>query len=277
MTHALSSRIISNEPLRADFYMLRLEAPEAAQHCQPGQFVMLGSTSPGWPYLKRAFSIYSSDGDSEIEIVYKVVGRATGVMARVCEGDSLDVIGPLGTGFSVKDGVSRVIAVAGGIGLPPVAYYCRKYVSVFDRTTLIVGAATKAELLIPVGLTVEGVEVIPCTEDGSKGLAGTACDGLDKVLEGVAPGSPDAADPGEVSREIQVVACGPNQMLAEVSRICAARGITCEVSVEEVMACGVGACLACAVPASGGGYLHACKDGPVLDGSEIDWERWLET
>lgn len=265
MTQALSSRIVSNEALRAGFHMLRLLAPEVAGGCLPGQFVMLGSTAPGWPYLKRAFSIYSTDGENEIEIIYRVVGRATGIMANLEEGESLDLIGPLGNGFSVKDGVAHVIAVAGGIGLPPVGFYCRKYVSVFDQTTLIVGARSKNELLIPVGLTVEGVEVISCTEDGSKGLAGTACDGLGKVLE-------DAVDP----QRIQVVACGPNEMLREVSSICGARGITCEVSVEEVMACGVGACLACAVPAVGGGYLHACKDGPVVDGSQVDWERWLE-
>ncbi len=267
MTNALRSRIVSNERLRGDFHMMRLDAPEVAHECVPGQFVMLGGAAPGWPYLKRAFSIYSSDGDNEIEIIYRVVGRATGIMAAMSEGDGVELIGPLGNGFSVKDGARQVIAVAGGIGLPPVGYYCRKYVSVFERTTLVVGARTKADLLVPVGLTVEGVEVVACTEDGSKGLKGTACDGLGKVLEDLVP---DGGSPA-----VQVVACGPNAMLREVNRICRARGITCEVSVEEVMACGIGACLACAVPRSGGGYLHACKDGPVLDCTEVDWERWL--
>jgi len=298
MTTALSSKVISNERLRGDFNMLRLDAPAVASTCLPGQFVMLGAARPDWPYLKRPFSIYSSDGESEIELVYKVVGRATRIMRKIQEGESLDLIGPLGSGFAVKDGVTSVIAVAGGIGFPPVGFFCRRYVGIFERTTLIVGAASKDELLIPVGLAVEGVEVVPCTEDGSRGIAGTACDGLGKVLEDLGLGQSGAqardesgaqvrdesgaqprGESGGSSREarrVQVVACGPNPMLNEVHRICSERGITCEVSVEEIMACGVGACLACAVPQAGGGYLHACKDGPVLDSSSIDWKRWLE-
>jgi dihydroorotate dehydrogenase electron transfer subunit len=265
MTTALSSKVISNESLMGDFHMLRLDAPAVASACLPGQFVMLNATTPDWPYLKRPFSIYSSDGDNEIEIVYKVVGRATRVMSGMEAGESFDLIGPLGNGFAVKEGIRSVIAVAGGIGLPPAGFYCRKYVGVFDRTTLIVGAASREDLLVPVGLAVEGVELIACTEDGSKGIRGTACDGLSRTLK----------DRGDESQEMQVIACGPNEMLCEVHRICAARGITCEVGVEEVMACGVGACLACAVPQTGGGYLHACKDGPVLDSSAVDWKRWL--
>jgi dihydroorotate dehydrogenase electron transfer subunit len=280
--------------------MLRLDAPAVASDCLPGQFVMLGAARAGWPYLKRPFSVYSTDGENEIEIVYKVVGRATRIMSRIVDGESVDLIGPLGSGFAVKEGVRSVIAVAGGIGLPPLGFFCRKYVDIYDRTILIVGAATKQTLLIPVGLAVEGVEVVACTEDGSKGLAGTACDGLSKVLEDLGLRHPDpeeagirspeeggARAPGEGSIrspkdggtracEVQVLACGPRAMLAEVHRVSRERGITCEVSVEEMMACGVGACLACAVPRAGGGYLHACKDGPVLDSSSVDWKRWLE-
>jgi len=274
MTTALSSKVISNEHLRGDFHMLRLDAPAVATGCLPGQFVMLGALRPDWPYLRRPFSIYSSDGESEIEIVYKVVGRATGVMSGIVEGENLDLIGPLGTGFAVKDGATSLIAVAGGIGLPPVGFFCRKYVDVFERTTLIVGAGSKPDLLIPVGLAVEGVELIACTEDGSRGICGTACDGLARVLEEKS-GDQQGGDHQGGLKEVQVAACGPNEMLYEVHRICEARGITCEVSVEEVMACGVGACLACAVPRRGGGYLHACKDGPVLDSSAVDWKRWL--
>jgi len=275
MTTALSSKVISNERLRGDFHMLRLDAPAVASACLPGQFVMIGAARPDWPYLKRPFSIYSTDSETEIEIIYKVVGRATGIMQGIQEGESFDLIGPLGSGFAAKEGAGSVIAVAGGIGLPPVGFFCRKYVGIFDRTTLIVGAASKEELLIPVGLAVEGVEVVACTEDGSKGLRGTACDGLSKVLEALAP--EESGESGDKAGQVQVVACGPNAMLHEVHRICRARGITCEVSVEEIMACGVGACLACAVPKAGGGYLHACKDGPVLDSSSVDWKRWLET
>jgi dihydroorotate dehydrogenase electron transfer subunit len=116
-----------------------------------------------------------------------------------------------------------------------------------------------------VGLAVEGVEVVPYTEDGSKGTTGTACDGLKKTL---------SALPAPRDR-VQVVACGPKEMLHEVHRLSTDAGIETQMSVEAIMACGLGACLSCAVPAAGGGYLHACKDGPVLNGASIDWKRWL--
>jgi dihydroorotate dehydrogenase electron transfer subunit len=265
MISCSTSAVIGNERLRDGFYLLKLEAPAIAEGCMPGQFVMLKGHVADWPYLRRPFSVYSSDGESCIDLVYKVIGRATGIMSRMQGGDSFDVIGPLGNAFAVKEGMPHAIAVAGGIGIPPVGFFCQKYVGVFDQMILIVGAAVGAELLVPVGLVVEGVELVIYTEDGSKGSKGTACDGLQRTLGKL----------GADRESVQVVACGPKGMLYEVHRICKERGITCEVSVEEIMACGVGACLACAVPEAGGGYLQACRQGPVLDSASIDWERWL--
>lgn len=113
----------------------------------------------------------------------------------------------------------------------------------------------------------EGIDIITYTEDGAKGTRGLATDGLAKIVESA------TADPSEAL----IAACGPKQMLGEVHRIAEEAGITCEVGVEEIMACGVGACMSCAIPASGGGYLHACKNGPVVGSSRIDFKRWLST
>jgi dihydroorotate dehydrogenase electron transfer subunit len=220
-----------------------------------------------WPYLRRPFSVYSSDGESEIEIVYRVVGRATEIMSRMAVGDALDVIGPLGKGFGVRDESSAVLALAGGIGVPPVAFFCQRHVGFFDRIVLIVGALTKRDLLVPVGLAVQGVDVRSYTEDGSKGAKGT-------VLTGFYDALGRTSEPPGAS--VHVIACGPRPMLAAVADACHQRYLTCDVCVEEVMACGVGACLACAVPASGGGYHHACQDGPVFESQAIDWARWGE-
>jgi dihydroorotate dehydrogenase electron transfer subunit len=261
MKRAIRCRIIDNEALRGGFYLLRLDAPHIAADCVPGQFVLLRGLGADWPYLRRPFSVYHTDGDALIEIVYKVVGRATSVMAGTAEGE-YDILGPLGTGFAMPGGPHPVVAVAGGAGLPPVAFYCRKYAGLLDGITLVIGARTKAELLVPVGMTAEGIDIRPYTDDGSKGTRGTAAEGLDRAL----------AEHNDRST-LQVVACGPREMLARVAGTCAATGITCQVSVEEAMACGVGACMACAVPRSGGGYLHACSDGPVFDAGLIDWGR----
>jgi dihydroorotate dehydrogenase electron transfer subunit len=188
-------------------------------------------------------------------------------MAEMNRGDKVDIIGPLGTAFSPVDDCRHMIAVAGGIGMPPLGFYLRRHAGVCESMTLVVGAKTAAELLVPVGLMAEGVEILPFTEDGSKGTRGLATDGLAKVLHAA------GIDPGAA----RIAACGPRQMLGEVHRMAETAGIACEVSVEEIMACGVGACMSCAVPAVGGGYLHACKDGPVMKASDIDFQRWLES
>jgi dihydroorotate dehydrogenase electron transfer subunit len=257
--------VLENERIRTRFHLMRIDAPSIAGTCRPGQFVMLRSSGAGWPYLNRPFSIYNSDGDRVVEILYKVVGRATRLMADMRKGEKIEVIGPLGTGFSPSDGISHMIAVAGGIGLPPLGFFCRRYAGACDTMTLVIGAATGDELLVPVGLMAEGVEILTYTEDGSKGKRGLATDGLAKAVESLGA-RPSAA---------AIAACGPKEMLAEAHRIAKGAGIACEVGVEEVMACGLGACMSCAVPASGGGYLHACKDGPVVSSSKIDFARWL--
>jgi dihydroorotate dehydrogenase electron transfer subunit len=266
VTACSQAKIIQNERLREGVYLMTFESPGVARDCLPGQFVMLKGDDAAWPYLKRPFSVYSSDGDSTVGIVYKVVGRATRIMAGMSQGDCLEAAGPLGRGFSVAEGRTQAVAVAGGIGIPPVGFYCQRHASYFDKITLVIGAATRDELLVPIGMAVEGVELVVYTEDGSKGAKGTACDGFLEVLE----------RPGTDKQSIQVVACGPNAMLREVTRICSEHGLGCEVSVEEMMACGIGACMACAVPRMGGGYLHACKDGPVVEGASVDWDRWLQ-
>lgn len=247
------------------FFLLRLQAPEIARDSKPGEFVLLRGQSQGWPYLMRPFSIHSSDGESSIGILYKVVGRATSIMSETPDGSEFDTIGPLGEGFTLRDRFSLTLVLAGGIGIAPLGFYCQTYVEVLERIILIVGAKRRRELLVPVGLSVQGIELRPYTEDGTRGSKGTVIDGFRQLL-----GEPEAAP-----ESIQVVACGPREMLFAVAGICADRGIACQVSVEEMMACGIGACLSCAVPRSGGGYLHACEAGPVLDATVIDWKRWV--
>jgi dihydroorotate dehydrogenase electron transfer subunit len=254
--------VIGNERIADSFHLMSLEVGPAAAQCSPGEFVHLRSLAADWPFLRRPFSIYSTDGESRIEIVYKVVGKATSMMARAVQGDVFDVMGPLGEGFVLRPGVVRVVAVGGGVGVPPLVFFCQKYAGVLDGIDLLVGAATASEIIVPVSLIVEGVKVTCYTEDGSKGETGLVTDGLEGALG------------AQRNAGTEVIACGPRGMLAEVARIAAERGLACQVSVEEIMACGVGACLSCAVPRMGGGYFHACKDGPVFESTVIDWERW---
>ncbi len=258
------AEVVTNERVADLFYIMKLEVGAMAGDCSPGQFVHLRSLSASWPFLRRPFSIYSADGEACIEIVYKVVGKATSIMAETGPGEVFDVIGPLGKPFTLGGGVTRVVAVGGGIGIPPLVFFCQRYAGALDELELLVGAKTASELMVPVGLLVEGVKIRYYTEDGTKGTPGLVTEGLTALM---------ADEPA--SDGLEILACGPREMLAEVSNIATAAGVNCQVSVEEIMACGVGACLSCAVPRAGGGYLHACKDGPVLESSDIDWERWV--
>lgn len=262
MKYCSRAAIVTNERVADSFYLMNLEVGRMAADCNPGEFIHLRALTAEWPFLRRPFSIYSTDGEDRIEIVYKVVGKATSIMAETIPGDILDVMGPLGTSFTLRPGITRVVAVGGGVGIPPLVFYCRRYAGATDGIELLVGAKTAAGIMVPVSLLVEGVRVTYYTEDGSRGEEGLVTDGMGPALKGLDSGS------------AAVIACGPRGMLAEVARLAGKRGLACQVSVEEIMACGVGACLSCAVPRAGGGYFHACKDGPVFDSADIDWERW---
>jgi dihydroorotate dehydrogenase electron transfer subunit len=253
---------VTNERIADSFYLMNLEVGPMAADCNPGEFIHLRALTAEWPFLRRPFSVYSTDGEDRIEIVYKVVGKATSIMADTIPGDILDVMGPLGTSFTLRTGITSAVAVGGGVGVPPLVFYCQRYAGAIDGIELLVGAKTAAGIIVPVSLLVEGVRVTYYTEDGSRGEEGLVTDGMGPALEGLDSGS------------TEVIACGPRGMLAEVARLAGERGLACQVSVEEIVACGVGACLSCAVPRAGGGYFHACKDGPVFDSADIDWERW---
>ncbi len=254
-------RIISNQKIAHSTYLMAIEAPPVASSSAPGQFVLLRGLVDGWPYLRRAFSIYSSDGDSTVEIIYRVVGRATYLMSKMTKGKGLDLIGPLGRCFSRPSEQSVLVGLAGGIGLPPIAYACGYFADVCKKVILVVGAKAKDELLYPTNLFARGIEVIALTEDGSKGMKGTVLDGLKNVIE-------------HHPQNVEVIACGPKDMLSAVSCFCADQKIRCQVSVEQVMGCGIGVCLGCAVPSIDGGYIRVCKEGAVVDSTMIDWERW---
>jgi dihydroorotate dehydrogenase electron transfer subunit len=262
MKYCTRGAILSNERIAESFYIMKIEAGRMAAECVPGQFVHMRSLAAGWPFLRRPFSVYSTDGEGNIEIIYKVVGKATSMMADAVTGDIVDVMGPLGQGFSLRRGVSQVVAVGGGVGIPPLLFFCQRYGGVLDRIDLLAGARTAGGITVPVSLLVEGVRITYYTEDGSRGEKGLVTAGLGPALRGLGRGS------------AAVIACGPRGMLAGVARVAAERGLGCQVSVEEIMACGVGACLSCAIPRAAGGYFHACKDGPVFDSETIDWERW---
>jgi dihydroorotate dehydrogenase electron transfer subunit len=228
----------------------------------PGQFVMLRVSENMDPLLARPFGISSVSSKKSIEIYYRVVGRGTLLLSSVEPERALVLQGPIGNGFSVPEKDVTPILVAGGSGFPPLHFFSIKTGS---RAHLFAGARNK-ECLPPTGAikSFRGhtKRVYIVTEDGSAGKKGLVTDLLPSLI----------ADLDDAPR-IVIYACGPRPMLAAVARIAAEHAIRCYVSMEERMACGLGACMGCSVGMKSGGYKRVCKEGPVFDAREIDWRE----
>jgi len=187
--------------------------------------------------------------EKSFEILYEIKGEGTRFLSQYEEADDLDILGPLGNGFKIDLNIKNAILVAGGIGIAPLTFLAEELVKEKINVTLILGSKTKLD--IP--LSAIGYKLLICTEDGSEGTKGLATDLLNEFVraQNFAP--------------LQIYACGPKAMLKAVAQI-----TNCQVSLEEIMACGVGACLGCAVKTKDG-YKMVCKDGPVFNSEDIIW------
>lgn len=252
--------ILFHKPAGRGYYRLALKAPEAAAAAVPGQFVMLRVSENMDPLLARPFGIFSVPSKSSIEIVYRVAGRGTALLTKVEAGHTLLLLGLLGKGFPRPDKEVTPVLVAGGSGFPPLHFLSQRAGS---RAHLFLGSKNK-ECLPPTGIVKDFRDITAkvhiATEDGSMGVKGMITDILNAFLTKT-----------EQKTHLALYACGPHAMLAAVSRIAAEHSIPCYVSMEERMACGVGACMGCSVPMKAGGYKRACKEGPVFDSREIEW------
>jgi dihydroorotate dehydrogenase electron transfer subunit len=252
--------IRSHGPAGRGYHRLILKVPEAAAVALPGQFVMLRVSENRDPLLARPFGIASVPTRSTIEILYRVMGRGTSLLTNMEAGHSLQLLGPLGKGFLMPEKNTIALLIAGGSGFPPLQFLSHRIES---PAHLFVGARDK-ESLPPASVLKNfkenGLKVHIATDDGSMGVKGMTTDILNVFLA-----------KQDNKNNLVIYACGPHLMLAAVSRIAAEHAITCYVSMEERMGCGLGACMGCSIPMKAGGYKRACKEGPVFDSREIEW------
>ena len=259
-----TARLVHREELMEGHYLLTLECGQIAQDARPGQFVHLRVGDGTDPLLRRPLSIMLTNPDEdEVQILMRTVGRGTEIVASHDEGVEYDLLGPLGRGWTAPEGDDDLILVAGGIGVAPLIFFADEQRMADPQPYLraIFGGATEDALVCWTEFASRFDEFTAATEDGSAGETGLATEVLATELER--------------DRPAYVYACGPNAMLAAVARICADADVTCQVSMEQWMGCGVGACLGCAIPAAEGGYTRVCTEGPVFDATQIDWERLM--
>lgn len=232
---------------------------DLALEARPGQFVMVRGDWGTSPLLPRPMSLLRGGGRPQI--LMRVVGEGTRRLAAARLGESLDLLGPLGRWFDEPATGARAVLVAGGVGVAPLWFLAEQWLKAGrDRPDFLYGGRTAHDL--PGADRIAEIALLQITtEDGSRGLGGRVTAALGPLLRSA------AAD----ERPIVVYTCGPAAMMAAVAAMSREASASCFASVEAPMACGIGVCLGCAVPKAGGGFLHACVDGPVLDAAEVAW------
>lgn len=258
------TRVLWNRQVAPDCFKLGLEC-RGYETAMPGQFVMLQVSDRPTPLLRRPFSIHGllteDNGPAAgIEVLYKVVGTGTRILSKIVEDETVDLLGPLGNTFLHDPPGPRIFLVGGGIGVPPLVFLAKTLKARgldMSRCHMFLGGRTKSDLLCREDFQALGMAVHITTDDGSEG---DQCLITHPVEQEAEKAPPDI-----------IYACGPLPMLACLAGISRAKGIRCQVSIESMMACGIGACLGCAVEKSGDvdTFFHVCKDGPVFEANQV--------
>ena len=257
MKKYLMAEIISNNKICENIFEMVIAVPEIVHVATAGQFVNVYTGSKAH-ILSRPISISEIDREKGIlTLVYQVIGKGTEIFSTLKSGENVDIIGPLGNGFSLPEGEKIHILVGGGIGIPPLLQLAKEL-----KGEIIVLIGAKTSPILVEKFEVLGAKVYIATDDGSVGFKGNVVSLLDKL-------KPD----GDA-----IYSCGPKIMLKNLSKLALEYGIDPQVSMEERMACGIGACVGCVVKIKKNGadnweHLKVCKDGPVFLGSEVLWDE----
>jgi dihydroorotate dehydrogenase electron transfer subunit len=260
------AKIILNKKIAPEHYILSFKAPKIAKDTKPGQFFNVRVSSSYQPLLRRPFGAHKISKD-RVEILYKVVGKATEILSKKKKGNTLDALGPLGNGFELLSqkrnpslaGRKYAILVSGGHGVAPLYALAEKLSALGSKLSVFMGAKSRKHVISEADFKKLGAKVYISTDDGSMGYKGLVTDLLNKKLKGAS-----------LNKRRTIYACGPKPMLKEIARLGSRYKIPCQVSLEEYVACGIGTCMGCAVKTKEG-FKLVCKDGPVFDAGEIVW------
>lgn len=265
MPHDITTPVIRNDHLGHGNYLLEFADATMAQAMRPAQFFMIGV--PGSEtLLRRPYSVcglpgtFGDGAPDTIQVLYKVYGRGTALMASLAPGAALTVLGPLGRGFGEPE--ARPVFVAGGIGAAPFPAFARHLAGKTERPLMFYGARSAGDLALLDWFSAH-TELVACTEDGSHGRAGLVTEPLRELLASKPAGG------------VHLFACGPDPMLRAVCALALLHGVVCDLALEAHMACGFGVCLGCVVPTrdpSGRfAYERVCVEGPVMRAERMAW------
>jgi dihydroorotate dehydrogenase electron transfer subunit len=244
-----------------DYHWLRLETPAAA-HARPGQFLMIRTSDSTTPLLRRPISLHDGDGRA-LEIFFQTAGRGTALLAAKEEGETLDILGPLGNGFDLSVPLAKDTAwlVGGGRGIAPLFFLGRVLREKGARVRVFYGGKSLADLPIRDKIAEAGLDVACSTDDGSHGYRGFVTALLAAELEWARPD--------------RLFVCGPDPMMEKAAALALSLGLPAQISLESMMGCGFGACWGCVKRirrGDGAKWRKICEDGPVFPAEEIVWE-----
>jgi dihydroorotate dehydrogenase electron transfer subunit len=245
--------VVENRKINKDYYVLKLASKTDLPKIRPGHFVELLVADTRNAFLRRPISIYDVQPEcNSFELLIQIVGEGTQLMAKLEAGDTINAMYPLGNGFGTKTSAKNILLVGGGVGVAPLLYLAKQLNEEGIRPKILLGGRAAGNIIEVENFAKYG-DVLISTEDGSIGEKGFV------TQHSVMKESID-----------KIYTCGPDPMMRAVADIAFERNIECEVSLENMMACGIGACLCC-VTDTKEGHKCVCTDGPVFNTKELKW------
>lgn len=276
MKGVFDCELIAQSEIAPGVVRVLLKGEHIARQAEAGQFVNVRVGEGTDPLLRRPFSIHAAYPDEGVfGLLYVLRGRGTMLLHKMQPGDRISVVGPLGRGFGLGDSPeTEHVVVAGGCGAAPLHFLCDALCRKWDcsNVTVLGGAQSRDAVLCELEFKAHGVNVAVSTDDGSYGYKGYVTDLLEEHLKN-----------RQSDRPVRVYSCGPHAMLKRVADISRAYGAEkCQVSLENLMACGFGVCMGCVQKIKGAQageetgldwhHERVCKDGPVFDAEDVVWE-----
>ena len=257
--NSVSTTILENRQISPDFYLLAFEWFEKWGEPKIGNFLELKVNDSSAPLLRRplAFSNYIKE-QNRAELIYQVRGESTELLSKKGIGEPVGIIAPLGNGFTKESSTKKVFAIAGGVGTGPILFAAKEMKRAGVEVEFITGFRSKE--LIPDRAIFDDLKVTLCTDDGSEGFRGNVVEYLSTL-------------PKESFSDAIIWACGPTPMLKALHNFGESGGVRVQVSMEEMMACGIGACMGCVIETTDErGMARVCKDGPIFESGVVKWK-----
>lgn len=262
MPVSVKAKLISKEELKKDIIKFSVKAPEIVKTAKPGNFIEIRVSENTEPFLRRPISIYNMNKEEGIlEFIFQIKGKGTTILANKNIGEDIDIIGPLGFGTFKYEKYAKMAIIGGGIGVFPLYELAKCAKNDNKNVNIYLGFRNKDLVVLEDEFRNVSDSLTITTDDGSYGNQGFAIDFLKTDIES-----------GKID---SIYACGPLPMLKAVKKLAQEKDIDCQISLEEKMGCGLGACLGCAVkkassPKDSPEYFHVCKGGPVFNSKDVE-------